>query len=83
MLELWHRSLADMLCLLLVRRAIEGQRAKDRDPAPLCALVEGDEKLLQDGRVDDEESVKSLLRRRLMDICEGRDSVCDDLRAHA
>lgn len=78
-LELWHDPLANVLCLLLVSGVIACKCTENGYPSPLCALIESDQELLEDGRVDDEEGVEALLDGRLVDVCECCNGVCDDL----
>lgn len=59
MLKLGHDTLADVLALLRIGRLVLGKCREDRYPTPFGALVERDEELVENVRVNDK-----VLRRR-------------------
>ena len=80
-LELRHDALTDMLGLALVCGAVFGECVEDRDAPPLGALVERDEQLGEQLRVEHEDAgrvASARLARSLLDVRECGDRVCDD-----
>ena len=74
-LELRRHPLADVLRLLDVRGRVVGQRGQDGDPAPLRALGDGHEQLLEHhGRHDE----RLCLGGGLVDLGQCLDRVGDD-----
>lgn len=76
-LKLRRNSFTDMLRLLDVHRRVVGQRRQDGDAAPLGALVERHEQLLEHRARDDQ---RLGLGRRLADLGQGLHRVGHDGR---
>jgi hypothetical protein len=75
MLELWHDSLTNMLCLLDVCGLVVCQSCQDRYSSPLCALIQRQQHLLECLRSDDQ---RFRLRGRLHDFHQRGHRVCHD-----
>ena len=71
-------SLADALCLALVFRCVVGDAVEDEDLAPLCALVEGGEQLVDDLGVDVQDLTGCL--RGLHDLGDSSDGIGHNLK---
>ena len=82
MLELRYDALANMLALFLINGLVSRQLRKNRDAAPLGALVERNQELPQNMRIDRKKClgvrILRVLRGGDMDIRKGGDSVGDN-----